>query len=57
MKKSYIFRLAQVSVINDHNLPVADKLEVLRELFDKEDLALFVEEQKAEELLKAGGDE
>ena len=57
MKKSHIFRLAQISVLNDHHLPVADKLEVLRELFDKEDLALFVEEQKAEELLKAGGDE
>lgn len=56
MKKSQIFRLAQIAVLSG-NLPNADKLEILRELFDKEDLALFVEEQEAEELLKAGGDE
>lgn len=56
MKKSHIFRLAQIAVLNA-NLPNADKLEVLRELFHEEDLAKYVEEQEAEELLKAGGDE
>lgn len=46
MKKSYIYRLAEISVLNDHHLPVADKLEILRELFDQEDLELFREDKE-----------
>ena len=49
MKKSYIFRLAQISVLNDHHLPVADKLEILRELFEQEDVAIYVEKRDEKE--------
>lgn len=48
MKKSEIYKMAQIAVLNS-GLPGNNKLEILRELMDKEDVALFVEEREAEE--------
>lgn len=46
MKKSEIYRLAQGAVVLCHDLCVADKLNVLRELISQEDLALYCEERE-----------
>lgn len=46
MKKSEIYRLAQGAVINYQAIDAAMKLEILRELMAKEDLALFTEKQE-----------
>lgn len=54
MKKSEFYRSAQIAVINSRNLPVETKIEVLRILFEDEDLALYQEKQ---EETKAGADE
>lgn len=48
MKKSELYHLAQIAVIATATISVESKIEVLRELFEKEELALFVEEQEAE---------
>ena len=45
MKKSTIYRLAQIAVLRG-DLPVCDKLTILRELMDKEDVALFCEKRE-----------
>lgn len=57
MKKSEIYIKAQIAVVAYQGMSVTDKLQILRELMDAEDLASFCEEQEAEELLKAGGDD
>ena len=44
MKKSEMYRLAQIAVVNSQSICVTDKLEVLRELMDAENLALWSEE-------------
>ena len=49
MKKSEIYIMAQIAVINSSGILAPDKLEVPRELMDAEDLALFVEEQEEKE--------
>lgn len=49
MKKSEMFKVAQIAVVNSLSICVTDKLEVLRELMDKEDVALYVEEQAEKE--------
>lgn len=49
MKKSEMYRLAQGAVINYQNIDTAMKLEILRELMDKEDVALYVERKEEEE--------
>ena len=49
MKKSEIYHMAQCAVINATFLGVDAKLEVLRELMCKEDVALFCEKQEAKE--------
>ena len=54
MKKSEIYKVAQQAVVHATFLGIDKKLEVLRELMDKEDMALFCEkreenEQKAKE--------
>jgi hypothetical protein len=46
MKKSEIYRLAQQAVIFSPHIQISEKPEILRELIDKEDVALFVEEQE-----------
>jgi RNA-binding protein YlmH len=48
MKKSEIYRAAQAAVIRSDFL-CGIKLEILRELIDKEDVALFVEEREEKE--------
>ncbi len=45
MKKSEIYRLAQDAVVNVPYLKTHEKLEILRELMNKEDVALFTESQ------------
>ena len=49
MTKSKLYKLAQFAVLRDEYLNAHDKLDVLRELMDKEDLALFSERQKEKE--------
>jgi hypothetical protein len=49
MKKSLIFRLAQIAVLNSATLGNSEKLEILRELMDRESVALFTEKQKEKE--------
>ena len=52
MKKSECFRLAQLAVLKDSSLCDSVKLEVIRELQDKEGTALYVERTEAEKSLK-----
>ena len=44
MKKSEIFRIAQIAVMQHQGLCSTDKLEVLRELMAREDMEKFIEE-------------
>ena len=46
MKKSEMYRLAQIAVVNSQSICVTDKLEVLKELMDAEKLSRFGEEQE-----------
>lgn len=46
MKKSEMYKLAQKAVVNSMSIQAEDKLEILRELMVKEDLALFTEKEK-----------
>jgi hypothetical protein len=45
MKKSEIYKVAQKAVLNYQAISEDKALEVLKELMDKEDLELFVEQQ------------
>lgn len=49
MKKSEIYKVAQQAVVHATFLGIDKKLEILRELMDKEDVALFCEKKEAEE--------
>ena len=49
MKKSLIYKCAQASVLNDNRLTDNNKLEILRELMDKEDVAIYCEKKEEEE--------
>lgn len=53
MKKSEMYKLAQAAVMNCTNIKNCDRLEILRELMQKEDVALFVEEQEKEKANEA----
>lgn len=48
MKKSDIYKAAQCAVIDYNGMKPTTKLEILRELMAKEDLALFTEKQEGE---------
>lgn len=48
MKTSEIYKKAQIAVVNSPYLYSEDKLEILRELMDKEDLEIFREKKEAE---------
>lgn len=48
MKTSEIYKKAQFAVVNSLCLYPEDKLEILRELMDKEDLEIFREKKEAE---------
>lgn len=49
MKKSEMYKLAQCAVINSNSILTDDKLEILRELMGKEDVALYTERKEEEE--------
>ena len=49
MKKSSLFHLAQIAVVNSQSIAVTDKLEILAELMDAEKLALWREKQEEKE--------
>lgn len=49
MKKSNIYALAQIAVIESKTIPTIDKLEILHELMEREDLEAFIEEEKEKE--------
>jgi hypothetical protein len=49
MKKSEIYRLAQGAVVTNTSLPTSTKLEILRELMDKEDVEKFCEKRAEKE--------
>lgn len=46
MKKSMLYRMAQISVIRDTVTPDVTKLEVLKMLFDREDFEKMLEKEK-----------
>lgn len=46
MKKSEAYHLAQIAVITTQLINPENKIEVLRELIDKEELALFCEKKE-----------
>ena len=48
MKKSEMYRKAQLAVLSATILTENDKLIILRELMDKESLELFCEKEKAD---------
>jgi hypothetical protein len=47
MKKSEMYRMAQGAVITNTYLGIEEKLEILRELMDKEDFEKFIEKEEA----------
>ena len=49
MKKSEIYHLAQITVINSPCIAPERKLETLRVLMEDEDVAKFVEKREAKE--------
>ena len=49
MKESHAYKLAQIAVLRTDAICTTDKLEVLRLLMDKEDVAKFVEKIEEEE--------
>lgn len=53
MKKSEIYRLAQIAVQEHNCLYTRYKLEIIRELMKQEDLALFCEKQEEEKVEEA----
>lgn len=48
MKKSELYRYAQGAVLECDQLTVQTRLEILRELMSKEDIALFTESKETE---------
>ena len=49
MKKSTVYQLAAIAVMESNCLTGQDKLEVLRVLFSDEDVSIFIEKQKEKE--------
>lgn len=48
MKKSEVYKMAEVAVVNSLSISAQDKIEILRELIEQEDLALYREEREVE---------
>lgn len=46
MKKSEIYKLAQIAVISTATIAPETKIEILRELLERESLELFCEEKE-----------
>lgn len=49
MKDSRVYQLAQLAIITCDRIETLEKLEALRELYKKEDLARFIEEDLRKE--------
>lgn len=49
MKKSEIYHLAQMAVLNTATISPENKLEIIKVLMDDEGLALYCESQEAKE--------
>lgn len=49
MKKSEIYRMVQVAILDNDKIAETFKLEILRELFAQEDLAKFSEAQEVKQ--------
>ena len=47
MKKSELYRMAQIAVMHYQGLCSMDKLEVLRELMSREDMEKYMEDMEA----------
>ena len=47
MKKSEIYHLTQIAVVQSPNISPENKLEMLKFLIDRENLELFCEKEKA----------
>lgn len=47
MKKSEVYHLTQIAVVQSPNISPENKLEILKILIDQENLALFCEKEKA----------
>lgn len=48
MKKSEIYRMAQVAILDDKSICIEERLEILKELMDAENLAKYSEKQGEE---------
>ena len=48
MKKSEAYHLAQIAVLNTATITPENKLEILKVLFDAEELAIYTEEKEVE---------
>lgn len=48
MKKSDVYHITQIAVLNSPNISPENKLEILKRLFEDERLALFVENEENE---------
>ena len=48
MKKSEIYKKAQLSVLKDNSLTDETRLEILKFLMNREDLEIYVEKQEEE---------
>lgn len=51
MNKSEAYHLAQIAVVNSPSISPEKKLEVLKVLFDDENLAIYCEEKEMEKAL------
>ena len=49
MKKSKLYHFAQLAVLESEKIIATDKLQILRTLFDAEDLELFREKEAEKE--------
>ena len=48
-EKSALYKMSQIAVLESNSLTEYTKLEILRELMEQEDVALFVEKREEEE--------
>ena len=49
MKKSFVYQLVQLSVLNDSGLRDHEKIDILRVLFEQEDIERFSESRAEKE--------
>ena len=56
MKKSEKYYMAMLAVINSNNIFADTKIEILEELMDKRDLALWTEKEEAKKQEEKNGE-